>query len=401
MMERRWFFLIAASVCLMLLSGCWSKRELNEIAITTAIGIDRVDDKYKLTIQVINPSEVSSKQMTTRTAVSTYTAVGDSMFETIRRLTTLTPRQAYMSHIRNIVFSEEMAAEGIGKVLDFLSRDHEMRTDFYLTVAKDMEAEDLLKVLTPLERIPAQKTYSSINTSEENWSAVQSIQISDVISTMISKGNNAVLTGLRVVGNPEEGSKLTNVEKVDSPAQIRVDELAVFKRDRLVGWLNEEESKGYNYILGNVKSTAEYAPCKNPEQGGITLELFNATNKMKADVKGEHPKVSVSIDVKAAIADVECALDLSKPAEVAKIEKQFEKIFVELMQSSIDAAQEDLQSDIFGFGDLIHRQEKHYWKSIEKEWDTIFPEIEVTLDAKVQIKRTGTTIDSFEKELEE
>ncbi|WP_372459302.1 Ger(x)C family spore germination C-terminal domain-containing protein [Alkalihalobacillus deserti] len=31
--------------------------------------------------------------------------------------------------------------------------------------------------------------------------------------------------------------------------------MAVFRENKLIGWLNEQESKGLNYIKGNVQRT--------------------------------------------------------------------------------------------------------------------------------------------------
>ena len=37
------------------LSGCWNRRELNDLAIAVAAGVDWVDGRYRLTVQVANP----------------------------------------------------------------------------------------------------------------------------------------------------------------------------------------------------------------------------------------------------------------------------------------------------------------------------------------------------------
>lgn len=44
----------------LLLAGCWDRRELNQLAITLAIGIDKVEDDYQVSAQVVVPSVVST-----------------------------------------------------------------------------------------------------------------------------------------------------------------------------------------------------------------------------------------------------------------------------------------------------------------------------------------------------
>ena len=156
-------FLVLTSL---LLSGCWSKRELNELGIVVALGIDKVDDDYEVSIQVVDPSEISSKQPSSgRSPVVTYHAKGKSVFEAIRRMTTLTPRKPYFSHLQIVVIGEELAKEGLNEPLDFIARDHEFRNDFDVIVSHEATAKEVLNVLTPIEKMPANKLLNSIKVS--------------------------------------------------------------------------------------------------------------------------------------------------------------------------------------------------------------------------------------------
>lgn len=47
---------------ILLLGGCWSKRELNELAIVAAVGVDRVNEQYEISVQIVNPGQVASKK---------------------------------------------------------------------------------------------------------------------------------------------------------------------------------------------------------------------------------------------------------------------------------------------------------------------------------------------------
>ncbi|UUZ95406.1 hypothetical protein LJK87_13625 [Paenibacillus sp. P25] len=59
------------------------------------------------------------------------------------------PRIIYLSHLQMAIIGEEVAREGMGEVLDHLSRNYQMRTDFYLVVAKGETARTVLSILTP------------------------------------------------------------------------------------------------------------------------------------------------------------------------------------------------------------------------------------------------------------
>ncbi|MGO4373939.1 Ger(x)C family spore germination protein, partial [Paenibacillus sp. MCAF20] len=46
--------------CALLLTSCWSRVELNELAITSATSIDREGEDWVLTYQVLIPSSIST-----------------------------------------------------------------------------------------------------------------------------------------------------------------------------------------------------------------------------------------------------------------------------------------------------------------------------------------------------
>jgi len=53
---KNWFLL----VCLLtgFLTGCWGKREINDLAFVTAIAIDRVDGQYEFSVFIPVPSRL-------------------------------------------------------------------------------------------------------------------------------------------------------------------------------------------------------------------------------------------------------------------------------------------------------------------------------------------------------
>ncbi|KPH74540.1 hypothetical protein AFL42_09965 [Oceanobacillus caeni] len=383
---------------IIILSGCWDSKELTDISIVTILGIDKEDDKYKVTVQILNPGEIAGDTGTTQPAVNTYTETGNTLIEAIRRLTSIAPRKIYLSHLRIVIFGEEFAREGIGGVLDFLSRDHEMRTDFFFAVAKDYAAEDVLKILTPLEQIPGNNIWGMIKTSEKIWAGVTSVNIDDLVSSITSKGKEASITGLSITDDPEVGSKLTNLEKSLPYTRIETYNEGAFRNDKLVDWLTEAQTRTVNNINGKVQSTVTTIPCG--KNGDLSLEVFNTKVEKKAKVKGDTPKMEVNIRVESNIADVSCTVDLTDPNEITKLEKKHEKDIEKTTRDSIKEIQE-MGVDLFGFGEKFKMSNFKYWKTVEDEWDEVFSDqLEVDINVDVQIRRTGTTNQSFFEEIE-
>lgn len=168
-MGRKCFTLLLCCFLLLPLAGCWNAKELDELSIASMIAIDKTDDTYEITAQIINPAQNVEEERTDRAPVATHRVTGASVFEGLRGLTTDIPRKLYLAHIRVIVISEKIAKEDFAEVLDFFFRDHQVRTDFFVVISRDQQAKEILKVLTRVEEIPAEKVFSSITFSEENW----------------------------------------------------------------------------------------------------------------------------------------------------------------------------------------------------------------------------------------
>lgn len=397
-MIRKTGLLLLFVVLLLFVTGCWNRRELNDLAIAVAYGIDKAGNQYRVSVQVVDPGEVAAKKGGgTRTPVTMYEATGDTIFEALRRMTTVSPRKIYLAHLRMLVIHEAVAKEGIGQVLDFMSRDHELRTDYFVVVAKGTSAANTLKISTHLESIPANQMFSSLKTSEKAWAPTAAITLDKLIADIVSEGKHPVVTGLRIKGEQGIGESKKNVEEIASPAQLQYSGLAVFKKDKLIGWLNEVESKGYNFINDNVKSTVGIVDC--PEGGKASLEVIRSKTKVKGKLENGKPRIDANIRIEANVGEVQCYMDLTKIKTMDELEKIGGEKVQTFVEETIRKVQNEYKVDIFGFGEVFHRSEPKYWKKVKNEWDQIFVNLPVHVNVDVKIRRLGTVSNSFLEEM--
>ncbi|MEW9107163.1 Ger(x)C family spore germination C-terminal domain-containing protein, partial [Paenibacillus sp.] len=52
-------------------------------------------------------------------------------------------------------------------------------------------------------------------------------------------------------------------------------------------------------------------------------------------------------------------------------------------------------TDVFGFGEAVHRAYPSYWNRHKKEWPQLFKELQVNVQVDFNIRRTGTIGNSF------
>ncbi|WP_336776866.1 Ger(x)C family spore germination protein [Paenibacillus sp. MMO-58] len=399
MMMRRLLISLLFVLIAMTLTGCWNRRELNDLAIAVAIGIDKDgENQYQVSVQVVDPGEVAANNRTmTRTPVTFYQARGRTIFEAIRKMTTVSPRPIYSAHLRMLVIGEELAKEGIGDALEYMSRYYEHRTDFYIAIARETTAASTLKILTHLEAIPANQMYSSLLNSQKQWAPTASITLDQLIMDIVSKGKQPVVTGLRLRGDREKGESRESVESIASPAHLQYSGIAVFNQDKLVGWLNQSESRGYSVIHNDVHNTVGVIKC--PDGGRMTIEVIRSKTISKAKFVNGEPEIHLAIRTEASIGEVLCKIDLTQKSSIYELEHKSEEAIKGYVQKTIDQVQEKYKVDIFGFGDVVHRANPAYWKNVENDWDTVFQKIPVKIDVVVNIRQTGTVNNSFMQEI--
>ncbi len=163
--------------------------------------------------------------------------------------------------MRIVVIGEAVAREGIAGIIDFFARYYQFRTDFYFAVASGATAKKILSIIPPLGLIPGIKLYDSLRQSEETWAPTKSVRIIELVNDIVAEGKDPVLTGVELTQEISD-----NIMPANSLDALRGSEVAnrakyfglgAFRKDKLLGWLDEEESKGYNYITGTCKKQSD------------------------------------------------------------------------------------------------------------------------------------------------
>jgi spore germination protein KC len=180
-----------------LLTGCWNYRELNDMAIASAIAIKRENDKFVVSVQIMNSKKGSSSGSSSTggdsTPISVLTAEGETIHEAIRNISLISPRQVYIGHMDLLVLDEKIAYNGINEIIDFFMRDPESRKQFKVIISKNNDPGELIKILTPLENIPSKDLVAGLKTSNKIKSSIIEVIYDELLSNIYSEGFEAVL----------------------------------------------------------------------------------------------------------------------------------------------------------------------------------------------------------------
>lgn len=361
---------------ILLLSGCYNYRELNELAITTGIAIDK-EENYKVTIMIANSKKEGSDGSISPQA-TVYEGNGDTIYEAFKDTSLALSKQIYLSHIDVLVLSEEIVKNNLNDVIDFLFRYPQTRNNFQLVLAKDKKAGDILKITTPLETFPSQNLAKNLEITDKLQGFTYTVDFTEFVKTLTTEGVNPVLPSVTIIGDVESGNKNENIEENKPQTYLKLDMLGIFKDNKFVIYADSDESKGINiinnkvYILGVI---IDYNDKK------VVTEI----TEMKTDFEVKNNKVIINIKTNGSIQEIDSNVNLDDNKVIDEIKnKDIEKI-KEYVNKAIDLAQKN-KTDIFGFGNYVYKND---YKNYNENWDeVIFPnlEVEINVDLKLQAK---------------
>lgn len=388
----RTFTLILPLIATMLIltTGCWDRRELNNLAIASGIGIETKDGSYTVTAQIENAGEIAKKSGSGSGApIATFQSSGETIFEALSKMSKVSPREVYVNHLRIVVLSEQLAKNGIGEAMEFFSRHPDFRSDFNIFIAKNTEVTNILNTLTQIEKIPSNSIFSSIRSSSRIWGEFQEISIDKLISNLESDTTGAVLPGLSFSGDKQMAKNINNIQNSQSPAHIKLQGMAVFKKDRLIGWLNETESIGFNFAQNKIKETVVHVLFG--DKGKMAVDVYYAKANITGWIDNNKLHCKINLYTEGKIEELISPIDVSKYQTILSLEKETENQIKKYISSAVTTSQHKLKSDIFGFGEAINRSSPKKWEAMKRQWDERFEDLTVQITVKTKLRSSGQT----------
>ena len=106
---------------LLCIAGCWNYKELNEYSIVTGISIDKIDSGYKVSVLISNVPKGNNgtDNSSSNSEIVVYEGDGESIYEAIKNIGLISPKELYLNSFYILVRSDEVAYDGIVPVLDF------------------------------------------------------------------------------------------------------------------------------------------------------------------------------------------------------------------------------------------------------------------------------------------
>ncbi len=382
---------VAAGVLLplmlaMFLTGCWDNKELNELFIMTGMAMDVADSpgQVSVTVQSANIKQGESGSAGSGPADGDSTivlnTVGDSLLNCLSKINRDSNNKLLFQHNQIRLFGIELAQQGIKKHLDMIMRDQKARLEVPLVVV-DGRAEAALTA--ELSQSPISGIY--LGEMFEDLSEVSvkyRVRLIDFVQQLLDDAAAPVLPIIKITGGTGE-------------QEIKLDGMAVFHDDKMIGRLSNEEALGYIWSFGGVKSS-NIEVRDGASRAGLYVAKLDCKREVTLRPDGG-VRVSLTIDSVVQPAEVYGFKDMTPPELLQHLEYLAQEEIKNRIAECYMIAR-SMSADIFGFCTIVYKQYPKEWSQMKDRWDEVFADIDLNVEATVNIPATGQIVQSLEME---
>ena len=376
---------------LFLATGCYNYQELNKLGIITATEIDKINDEFVITVQIVNPKKQTDASSSNQPAFITYSSTGRTVHEAYRNLIQKTSRKIYGTHMQILIVKENLARNDLKSILDFYFRNIEIRKEFYVLVdttkSEDLpENKSLLDILTPLTNLSSQNIVDTLLSDNKYISVSNLVTFNELMDSYLDEHKEILLPTIRVSGDIDYGDEKENLGKTNSTTDIEIGNMAIFKDNKMIGILSKDESITSNLINNTSKEILMNFKCDNEKYASAKVII------RKTDVKINEKEYSVDIKIKgnADLTEYSCSDDLDSTKVVSEINNKLNMHFVNTMKDNIRSINELYNSDIYGFRDMVYKKKLSFYNTIKDDYyKNFFDKLSYNVTAEIRLVSKG------------
>lgn len=369
------------------LSGCWDRRELNEIAIVVGLGVNWRGGAYHVSAEVVRPRGVEipgqgAPQAPGQPASSLLLGQGPTFSQALSALAHTSSREVFFPTSTLLLVGEALARQGIDPLLEVVRRQERFRLNQRLLIVRGDPS-----ALFDAQRVTLAETMSTevrdaLRFARITESSAYAPRLYKVLTWEAEPGRAVLAGGLDPKPGAPPGSPDFSLQG------------AVLARGRFAAWLPRKDTPYALLLLDRYVHGGTVFPC--PSGAGraaagagpaptITLRFRTlhastrvrpgpAGARLRISVRGAGTVVSESCPPSVSVLQIQAAADAHLAAGLRRVIAW--------------AGGHGL--DIFGWGYAIYRRAPRLWAGrYAGHWAADLGRVPYALRVDVQVRRTA------------
>lgn len=342
---------------------CSSMNEVDDFAYAIALGVDISEDgDFIYTYGFANSGDIGGSGgedgggKPSKSPLLNITVQAKDVFEGINILNTNISKKVEMSHLKLIVFSNEIAKKGLLNHLDDFVLDLSVRPRIMLAVS-DIPPSDYIDNLKMSFEVNPEKYINDVF-NDKSSPLVTSCTLFDFY-------NHAYLSNvvpLVTIDESEEKSAISGI--------------CIFKKDKLKAVFTGNEAVYHNILSGNFKNT-NYVISDNEKT--VAYEITQNTNpKVKVNISGNAPVISIQIPLDCKIK--------SRTSNNIDFEELLEKILTYKLKEYLYKSSKTLKTDVMRYEKYAKKHFLNNKTFNEYNWEEKYKNasFDIKIDANIQ-----------------
>lgn len=398
---RNIFIAFLIIVLVIAFSSSYTSFSIDNLAFVIAIGIDKGDtgNNLKISFQIAKPSSISEGASAQDETSIINTVETSSIYSAINLMNSYIGKELNLSHCKLIVFSEEVAIEGVSNEIYTLINDVQIRPSTNIIVSKT-DAKFYLENSKPsLETLPT-KYYEIFPNSSKYTGYTSNATIGDFFNSLTCNtcqpyailggtidSNLDTLKDYSASDPLNAGNIKSNETSISGKRGAENIGLAVFKGDKLVGELNAMETVCFSLIHNNVNGFLITIKDPEDDENYIDVYLF-PTNGTKGtvDIVNGTPYISVNCKFTGRIYSMKKDAKYLDNSVLEEISKTASKYMELQISNYLYKTSKDFKSDINGFAKHVLRKFETIQDFEEYDWLQNYENAFFTVNSDVSIK---------------
>lgn len=358
---RNIFIFILIVVFIIAFSSSHFSLSIDNLAYVLAIAVDKVDQNtLQVTFQFSLATPVSESGSTDKNPYFTNSVTASSLSTAINLMDGYVGKRLSLSHCKVIVFSEELASDGLSNYIYTLINDTQVRPSANIIVTKCSAKKYLESVNPDFETLLA-RYYETFTNSSKYTGLLPDATIGDFFHRLICQTCEpyAMLGGLSTEnfdiqnnGDPQNNySVKSNESSLKGKNGSESIGVAVFKDDKLVGELNAIETISLLSMRNELYEFLISIPDPLNENQYLDIYLTpTSSTDIKVDTSTTSPYIEVQLGFAGRIYSMAENSKYLEPDVLDEISNSCNSYLESTFSDYLYKTSKELKSDINGFG---------------------------------------------------
>lgn len=372
-MKRAGLWLAPALAAALLFSGCGGGEvyEVEQLRIMQTLGVDKSPGGVRVSLAAASGPGAGDE-------ARCFSGEGRSISDGLERVRSRSmEEQLFCGHLRQLLLGQALAESGPEPLLSFVCRSPDARLDTPLFLVRGGSAGDLMA-----ETGSGDKSVSELLQAEETRLRARTGAPPFTAADLL---RGLERSGAGVVWAVEQSSPSERKPEEEPADALKGAGLAVLNQQRLLGFLNEEETLGTCLLLEKVAAW-DYVLELDP---GKTVCVELREERLQAEPvwsrKGELKGLSLSLRLSAVVLDAPAGFDPGGDRDGELLSARLETALAGCVRAALDRARE-WQADFPALGLRIERAAPLRWRQtgISEQLPAALPELSVRVGLKIE-----------------